>query len=780
MSAGGISALERGIRRTPYRDTVALLADALSLSPEDRAQLEAAAVRRPEPRRRGATVGQEPGRHNLPTELTSFIGREADIAEITSFLQEHRLVTLTGAGGVGKTRASLQIAANLIGAFSDGVWFVELAPLTSGEYIPSTVAQALEITLATKGDPVENLVRVLKGKCALLVFDNCEHLVEPAARVISAILRGCPTVKVLASSRQGLGITGEVTYRMPSLPAPAALELFVERARDVYIRFALTDENAPIAAEICRRLDGIPLAIELAAARMKVLGPKQLLEKLDERFRVLMDGDRSALPRHQTMRALIDWSYNLLDERERTLFRRLGIFVNSFTLEGAVAVGNEQDLGELDVFDALASLVDKSLVVAEPEDDVVRYRLLESTRAYALEKLDDAGEHEIVAGRHLRHLRDRFAELWDRRERTGRGSSDLAAALQTELEDVRSALDGATARSETIDGGELLANTYVSWPAIGLDAEGLARCRAYLAALPTGQSRLRARLSAALSNLFGDSGQWVRAFELATEAVEHARASGDVSLLARALRQYVDAAACLRRFDDAERALAQAEAIPETAVSLTLRISLLEARALLSRFRGDLETAANIYGQLRKENRSLGNAYGEQLAALNLADIEHARGHTQRAITIVRETLPAVRSTGNKGTHTLLLCNLAGYLAAVDDLSEATVAARDAMESRAASERDHVYVAIAIEHLALIFALRGDCVRAATLEGYADDSFRRHEFEGEFTEATTHDRLAALLRERVAPSELARLLAEGAMLTPEAAIALALEKDQAT
>ena len=215
----------------------------------------------------------------MPAELTSFIGREADIAEIASLLREHRLVTLTGAGGVGKTRASLQIAANLIGAFSDGAWFVELAPITNGEYIPSTVAQALEITLAIKGDPVENLVRVLKGKCTLLVFDNCEHLDDPAARVISAILGGCPTVKVLASSRQGLGITGEVTYRMPSLPAPAAIELFVERARDVYTRFALTDENAPIVADICRRLDGIPLAIELAAARMKVLGPKQLLRK---------------------------------------------------------------------------------------------------------------------------------------------------------------------------------------------------------------------------------------------------------------------------------------------------------------------------------------------------------------------------------------------------------------------------------------------------------------------------------------------------------------------
>lgn len=198
------------------------------------------------------------------------------------------------------------------------------------------------------------------------MLDNCEHLVESAARVISAILHGCPSVKVTASSRQALGIQGEMTYRMPSLDIPAAISLFVDRARGVDERFALTDENAPIVADICRRLDGIPLAIELASSRVKMLTPKQLRERLDERFRVLTGGSRFLLPRQQTLRALIDWSHDLLDERERTLFRRLGIFVNGFTLEGASAVCSAEDLAELDVFDVLGSLVDKSLVQAEP------------------------------------------------------------------------------------------------------------------------------------------------------------------------------------------------------------------------------------------------------------------------------------------------------------------------------------------------------------------------------------------------------------------------------
>jgi len=726
--------------------------------------------------------------NNLPALVSSFVGREAEIGAIIALIEQHRLVTLVGSGGVGKTRLSLQVAANLIDAFSDGVWFIELAPLTKAAYIPSTVAQSLGLTLASEGDPVENLVRALKGKDALLVFDNCEHLVEPAARVISAILRGAPKVKVLASSRQGLGIAGEATYHVPSLVFPSkhaahptasdvlryeSVALFVERAGAASDTFSLTDDNAPIVADICRRLDGIALAIELAAARVKMLSPKQLRERLDERFRVLTGGSRNVLPRQRTLLALIDWSHDLLDERERVLFRRLGIFVNGFTLEGVVAVGSGEDLDQLDVFDVLVSLVDKSLVLAEPHGDAVRYRLLESTGAYASEKLDGAGERDLIAGRHLRYLRDRFAELRERLEQTAR-VADLVVALQTELEDVRSALDGALTRSAVIDGGELLANIYTSWSTIGLDAEGMARCKASLAALPASESRLRARLSTALSVMLVDSGHMVRAFELATPAVEQARASGDDSSLAWALQAYALAATFLNRFDDAEKALAQAEAIPGTSASL--RIWLLHTRALFSTLRGDLETAAHMYEQARKEHRSLGDARSEQIAAQNLAEVEHARGQTKRAIAIVRETLPAVRFGADKGTLATLLLNLAGYLAAVDDLPTAIAAAREAIGIHAAREPDHAHVAVAIEHLALVLALRGDLGRAATLEAYADAVLQRLGLPREFTETTTHDRLTALLREGLASDELARLAADGAGLTREAAIALALKE----
>jgi predicted ATPase/class 3 adenylate cyclase len=710
--------------------------------------------------------------NNLPAQVTSFIGRETEIADITALIEQHRLVTLVGSGGVGKTRLSLHVAADLIDASGDGVWFVELAPLNKGEYIPTTVAAALGITLPSEGDPVESLARALKGKDALLVFDNCEHLLEPAALVISAILHAAPKVKVLASSRQGLAVAGEAAYQVPSLDLPTGVALFVERALAASATFALTGENEPVIAEICRRLDGIPLAIELATARVNMLGVRKLRDRLDERLRVLTGGGRDVLPRQQTLRALIDWSHDLLDERERVLFRRLGIFVNGFALEGAVAVGcGDESFHELDVFDVLASLIDKSLVLAE-QGDAVRYRLLESTRAYALEKLAAAGERDLIAGSHLRYLRDRFHELHEESARAIR-TADLIAALQIELEDVRSALDCALVRVDVVDGAELLANLGVSWRSIGLDAEAMARWEAYLAALPAVQSRLRAVLLTASAHVLADSGHKVRAFCVATQAVEQARAANNTSSLAWALNVYGMAATYLQRFDDADQALAEAEATP--GASPYLRLSLIAARAHLSRFRGDLERAARMFEQLRREVRSLGTAEGQQIAALNLAEVEHARGETQRAIAIVRETLPAARP-GAKNSLALLLNNLAGYLVAVDDTPGAVAAARESIALFAAREPDYPRVAIAIEHLALVFALRGDRLRAAELEGYADAAFERHGSPREFTETTTHDRLTALLRETFAPDELLRVAAEGAALTPEAAIALALEE----
>jgi len=616
MSTNGIGALERGYRRTPQRDTLALLCGALALSDEQRSEFEAAATHSGSRRIRGGGAfpdgaGLDTFVSNLPLALTSFVGRETELEEIATLVRQHRLVTLTGTGGVGKTQTALQVG-NALGDTTDGmVCFVGLASIGNLWSVVAAIGSTFGVQEVPPRPLLDTVVAYLKNKTLLLILDNCEHVITEAATAAGALLAGCPNLRILATSREPLKVAGEFGYRLPSLSIPSpdaardiratdavsygAIALFADRAQAAEHRFTLADENAPIVAGVCRRLDGIPLAIELAAARVNVLSVKALAEKLDDRFRVLTGGERTAVPRQQTMRAVIDWSHDLLEERERTLFRRLGIFVSGFTLEGAVSIGSGEELDELEVFDVLGSLVDKSLVLAEPQGDAVRYRLLESTRAYALEKLAAAGERDMLADRHLRYLRDRFAELRERSRLTAR-RSEIVAALQTELDDVRSALDGALARS-VIDGAELLANTNV-WKAIGLDAEGTARCEEYLAALPADQFRLRARLLNDLVYLVSNSGQKVRALELATAAVEQARASNEAASLAGALRQYALAATFLTRFDDAERALTEAEAIPET--SANVRIALLGIRAHLSQHRGDLETAARTCEQLRK------------------------------------------------------------------------------------------------------------------------------------------------------------------------------------
>ena len=785
MSAVGIGALERGDRRTPQRETVALLAKALGLSPSASTEFAAAAAR--SPRRKPAVDAKaSAGSDNLPPQLTSFIGRQREVGEIAALLATRRLVTLVGSGGIGKSRISLEVAARTRPDWSDGVWLVELAPLASGEYVPSTVARALGMTLACDSDPLDDLVRALAAKQMLLVFDNCEHLIESAALVASAILRSCPRVTVLASGRQGLGIAGEETYRLKSLDLPPdnelqtlgardalgfeAIALFVERARTVDKNFALSDDTAPDVARICRQLDGLPLAIELAASRVNVLSPRQLRDRLAERFRLLISGSRDAVPRHRTLQGLIDWSHDLLDERERVLFRRLSIFTGSFTLDGAAGIFGSNDVAEFEILDVLAGLVDKSLVLAETGADVLRYRLLESTRAYAWEKLVSADEGETIAVRHLGYLRCRFAMLRERMERTAR-ETERNVAFCTDLDDVRAALDAALRRADVLGGGALLAEIGDAWMTLGLTAEGVRRFETFLATLPGDESLLLARLSTALSGLLRRLSQ-DGSLSAAAQAVEYARRSGEDLELADALGSYAFAISALGRAAEADAALAEAEAIP--ACSTRLRLKLMRSRAFLAYMQNDNETAARIWEHLRIEHRTLGNARAELLAAHNLADAEHMRGQTRRAIALARETIAGLRRGTDTEALALALCNLGAYLAATDDLDGAAEAAYESIDLLAARNPSHGLIAWTMEHLALVHALSGDLTRAAKLEGYVCAVFERVGYRRERSESIAHDRLITLLGRDLTPLQIAQFAAEGAAHSPKAAIALAI------
>jgi predicted ATPase len=424
--------------------------------------------------------------NNLPIQVTSFYGREQDLEELKAHLADHRLVTLFGAGGVGKTRLAAQVGAELLEEFPDGVWIADLAPIMEQESVASVIAQALGVSQA-QGRLVDAwMSRFLKGKQLLLILDNCEHVLETVARISDEIHRNCPNVRILATSRQALDVSGEKVLRLASLAiadktahltAAEALQfgsiaLFVDRASLVNRSFRLTDENAPIVAEICRRLDGIPLAIELAAARVKALSVSSLAQHLDNRFKLLTGASRSALPRQKTLAALIDWSYDLLTPQERVVFNRVAIFAGDFTLEAAAAVCSGRDIEQGDVFDLVISLADKSLVVADISGNQGTYGVLESTRQYALNKLTESGEREQFARRHAEY----FLEIAQAAANSF-GSMPLSGWLEglgREMENFRAALEWTLSRGHAPTlGGEIASALTMFWWHGGVEAEGV-------------------------------------------------------------------------------------------------------------------------------------------------------------------------------------------------------------------------------------------------------------------------------------------------------------------
>lgn len=337
--------------------------------------------------------------NNLPAQLTSFIGREKQLADVNHLITGNRMVTLIGPGGTGKTRLSLQVAEEQILHFKQGVWMAELAALTDPKYIVSTIASTFNLR-EVQGTPLLTVVMdYLRSKQLLLVLDNCEHLVEACAQLADQLLHECSSLKILASSREALGIHGETVYRVPSLKDDEATRLFIERALKADSRFQATAENASFIAEICSRLDGIPLAIELAAARVKLFSPQQIADRLNDRFKLLTGGSRTSLPRQQTLRALIDWSYQTLTETEQRALRRLAVFSGGWSFEAAEAV-----IGESEALDSLAGLVNKSLVNVEEQGDISRYRFLETIRQYAMDKLVETGEAVETRTRHLDYM----------------------------------------------------------------------------------------------------------------------------------------------------------------------------------------------------------------------------------------------------------------------------------------------------------------------------------------------------------------------------------------
>jgi len=421
---------------------------------------------------------------NLPAELTSFVGRGREVEDLETLLEgEARLVTLTGPGGCGKTRLALSAASRLAGGFEDGVWWVELAPLSDPALVPQAVASAIGVREAPGRSPTEALLEHLESREPLLVLDNCEHLVQCCADLVDTLLRSCPRVRVLATSRETLGIVGERAWLVPSLALPGqqssieemmqseAINLFAERARAVVSTFELTEHNAPAVARVCRMLDGMPLAIELAAARVRVLSVGQISSRLQDSFALLSGGSRTALPRQRTLKAAIDWSYELLSENERILLGRLSVFAGGWTLEAAEAVGSGGGIGREEVLDLLAHLVDKSMVVSGAgAEGALRYGMLEPVRQYGEQKLEESGEAARVRKRHAEYYLALAEEAEP--ELKGAGQAQWLGRLERDRGNLRSAL-GWSSESGNAELGLRLAGALERfWWARGHLSEG--------------------------------------------------------------------------------------------------------------------------------------------------------------------------------------------------------------------------------------------------------------------------------------------------------------------
>ena len=428
-----------------------------------------------------AAAGSPAARNNLPHPLTSLIGREAEVAEIKAALASHRLVTLTGSGGVGKTRLVIEVGRSVLDRYPDGVWLAELAPLTDSQLVTFTIGAVLGVSLSSAATATEALASALHTKQFLLIIDNCEHVIAEVARVAEALIQACAHLSIVASSRERLAIAGESVIRVPSLPTPQAsagltamaaceypaVRLFVERASALGLGFALTDANAATIGSICTRLDGIPLAIELAVPRLRVLSVEQLARGLEERFRLLTGGNRTALPRQQTLHALIDWSYALLNDAEKLLLARLAVFPGSALLTSITAVVVSVEIPPEQCGDLLYSLAEKSLVHVDPIAGETRYRLLESTRYYAAEKLGPAPE---IRRRHAAHFLARFAEATAEWETTP--TQRWIVQYEADLDNLRGALEWAFGTDGDVDIAlDLVGRSHVIWAELGLMLE---------------------------------------------------------------------------------------------------------------------------------------------------------------------------------------------------------------------------------------------------------------------------------------------------------------------
>ncbi|MBK8233469.1 MAG: protein kinase [Candidatus Eisenbacteria bacterium] len=720
--------------------------------------------------------------NNLPHELSSFVGRDQELARIESTLVEHRLVTVTGVGGGGKSRLALRAGERMLAEFSHGVWLVEFAPITDPALVPAAVAKVLQVPDAAGRSVTDEIARRLGGQRILLLFDNCEHLIDAIARLVGQILAATPETRVLATSREALGVGGEIVLALPPLQLPEpgtsapfdslaaceAIELFRRRAVQVTPAFGLNAENAPLVAEICRRLDALPLAIELAAARLRALPLAEIALRLDDRFRLLRATRRGEDARHQTLEALIDWSHSHLTESEQRLFRRLSVFSGGWTLESAEAVCADPELEAWEVLDVLTRLIDKSLVVFAGS----RYRMLETVREFALARLDATDEQREVRRRHHAHFLE-FVES-AAQALVGPDQADWLTRIDIEIDNVRSATRWATEEREA-DGALAIAGAMLRyWMIRALWREArdvLTRAMA----IPDAKDHPR-RLGMIWNGL--------------------ASASFSLSDFSDAERCYLECAAIVRVHGPVERLPAVLQNLGNTYLSMgdlnRAELSFDEALSLvppgdlwttgtIQTNRGNLlliseryEEAKAAYQAALHCQQTIGDRINGTLAMMHMGVIHLRQHRLVEARALLEQCVETFQEYQHRGYAPHADMNLAATLL---ELGEDVAAAESARRAASIALETGAIEVIAhcLAHFAELARRRGDPERAVRLYAASDAAQARSHVPRGPAEQRTWEEALAWCRSAVDPARVDALWSEGAALDDAGAIGHALE-----
>ncbi|MSO79561.1 MAG: adenylate/guanylate cyclase domain-containing protein [Acidimicrobiia bacterium] len=720
---------------------------------------------------------------NLPVQRSAFIGRREELAEVRAALDGSPVVTLTGVGGVGKTRLALQVAADVVTRFPDGAWFVDLGPVLDAGFVPATVSASLALPERRRGTLEESIVAALGKKRLLVVLDNCEHVVDAVAALVDMLVESCPGVSVLASSREALGVEGELTYEVRPLPTPAAgqeialdalmendaIRLFVERARAVKRGFALTDDTAPVVAELCQRLDGIPLAIELAAARLQLMAPAEVLARLDERFGLLTGGRRTVLERHQTLRGAIDWSYTLLDPGEQLLFARLSVFAGGFTLYAAEAVTTGEGLAPAEVLARLGSLVAKSMVVTDDTAAGTRYRLLETLREYAREKLGEVDDPAQVQAGHAEH----FLVMVETAAEQLKGPDGEAWCfrLDAEQDNLRAALGWARDHGEPDALIRLVLGLESYWSTEGSAREAFQWHSAALEHGSTMPTMVRA-------SVLGFAGQAANSGGYATEGIAFCRASVECSRAAHQTPMPV-ALAMLGIYalesNEPEQAIAFCDeglTAARERGGVWLELNALQFLSLACSLGGEPERGREVADEMLAGARRLGNRYLIAQALFN-AGLARVQTEPEVAVRLLEEAAVASRiRNANRLGQTAFFCGIAHLQ--LRQVPEAAQALRTSLPLMQETGSD--FFTSTVLATAAVLIARAAPAAATQLLGALDRYATESGIPGAPADVATKARTRARVEQALDARAFAEAWALGAEMTIDEAAALAHEE----